>query len=222
MARSSLHRWTRRLAAWLASGHVLLLGFGHLGAGPLPQQAEGEPLLSAVCTARGMVTQAAPDPGSGQPSRNSPSPWSRLAGHGLSCPLCVGADAAPPPVIQATLHTAWLRTLLALGSDVAQRPAGRPARVVARGPPVRGHAWPALAGAGRMQAATRPMNRHPTHIEKPLFWASVAQAPLASFLTVVPPSSCRRRRSSRLLPSNDQARAGGRSRARMVCRHGAG
>ncbi|MEY4750284.1 MAG: hypothetical protein RIQ60_2498 [Pseudomonadota bacterium] len=180
MTSPRFSRWSRRLAAWLASGHVLLLGMSHL---PLAAEGDVPPGVCSVRTMTAVEAGATAAADAADPARSgSRLPWHRLAAHGLSCPLCTGADAAPPPVLLAALNTVFLRTRLALSRESAQVLATRPARVVARGPPVRGlrvgHAW--AGPKGRVQAVALPVNRHLTHIEKPLL-ASVAPAPLAFF-----------------------------------------
>jgi hypothetical protein len=175
---SPIRRWGRRLAAWLAGGHVLLLGLAHL---PLP--AEGA-LPPGVCSVRGMVSDAAPDGAGGADGNRQAKggkPLSRLAAHGLSCPLCSGADGAPPPVVLASMGAAFSRSRLPLARSETAPRSRRPARLVARGPPARlAHFESALGG--RLGVGAGPRAAHvqaPSHlIEKPLWRESRKQLSL--------------------------------------------
>jgi hypothetical protein len=165
---SPIRRWSRRLAAWLAGGHVLLLGLAHL---PLPAESGLPP---GVCSVRGMASGAAPDGAGGADGNRQTGdgkPLSRLAAHGLSCPVCSGADGAPPPVLLASMDAAFMRSRLppGQGHEHATTPTSSPA----------GGTWTAArfahfesALARRLGVGAGPCAAHeqaPSHlIEKPL------------------------------------------------------
>lgn len=175
MTRPSISRWSRRLATWLASGHVLLLGMTHLS-----MPAEGS-LPPGVCSVRGMVAEAGtivdvgPD---GKQVTRGGKPLGRMAAHGLSCPLCTGADAAPPPMLLASMDAAFSRSRLPLARSETAPRSRRPARLVARGPPVRLAHFESDLG-GRLGVGAGPRAAHvqaPSHlIEKPLWRESRKQ-----------------------------------------------
>ncbi len=175
MTRPSISRWSRRLATWLASGHVLLLGMTHL-----PMPVEGS-LPPGVCSVRGMVADAGTiveaSPDGNQGSRGG-KPLGRMAAHGLSCPLCTGADAAPPPVLLASMDAAFSRSRLPLARSETAPRSRRPVRLVARGPPARIAHFESARG-GRLGVGAGPRAAHvqaPSHlIEKPLWRESRKQ-----------------------------------------------